>query len=169
MADLDRSSTDEGRPHEGRPDDGRPDDGCPDDDRAAGGPTGPGAAELTQHFDHAGLRALRSAVGAHAARLGLAQFAVDNMVLVAHELAANVVRHAGGAGRLRLWGTDGFVYCEVSDAGPGIPDPDAVGTSRPAPQSSGGRGLWLVRQICARVTVRTGPGGTTITVALPLS
>jgi hypothetical protein len=49
---------------------------------------------LDQAFDDQGLPALRSAV-AYAGRLA-ASDRVEEMVLIVHELASNVVRHGGG-------------------------------------------------------------------------
>src|SRR5690349_7412786 len=75
---------------------------------------------LEQRFDATNLVSLRSAVAAHGSALGLAARQVDDLVLVAHELASNAVRHGGGGGRLRVWRVDGSVYCEVADVGGGF-------------------------------------------------
>jgi anti-sigma regulatory factor (Ser/Thr protein kinase) len=144
-----------------------PDDGPP----RGGSESSPARGQVTQHelhqnFDEAGLISLRSAVAAHASRLGLPDDAVESMVLVAHELATNAVRHAGGAGELRLWRSGDFVTVEVSDHGPGLSDPDLAGQSRPELAAPGGRGLWLVRNFCAKVDIETGSGGTTVTAFL---
>src|ERR1700760_3343521 len=80
-----------------------------------------GAAEqviLEQDFDVGSLFALRAAVSAHAAAAGLTGNRLYDVVTVAHELAANAVRHGAGHGRLRLWVRDGVLHCEVSDDGP---------------------------------------------------
>ena len=47
----------------------------------------------------------------------------------------NHLRHGGGPGTLRIWREDGAVVCEVRDAG--------------------GRGLWMVNQLCDLVQLRT--------------
>jgi anti-sigma regulatory factor (Ser/Thr protein kinase) len=90
------------------------------------------------------------------------------MVLVAHELATNAVRHGGGGGRLRLWATDGRLWCEVSDNGPGLPQPALAGTALPAPNTLGGRGLWIARQM-SDLTITSTTAGTTIIAAVPKS
>jgi hypothetical protein len=36
------------------------------------------------------------------------------------------------------------------------------------PGGSGGYGLWLVRQLCDRMQIRTGPGGTLIEIRMSL-
>src|SRR5690242_21960814 len=86
---------------------------------------------LDQAFDLDGLVSLRSAVAAHADRLGLPADRIPELVLVAHELAGNAVRHGGGSGRLRMWRDGRSIVCEVSDAGPGLPEPPAADYGRP--------------------------------------
>jgi anti-sigma regulatory factor (Ser/Thr protein kinase) len=121
---------------------------------------------LDQPFDAGNLLPLRAAVAAYAAELG-AGTRLDDLVLIAHELASNAVRHGGGSGRLRLW-RDGYrVICRVSDRGRGITDADSAGTELPPPRSAGGRGLWIARRL-ATMRIDTGPKGTTITAAVPL-
>jgi len=121
---------------------------------------------LDQAFDAGGLPALRSAVAAYAAELGAGR-RVDDVVLIAHELASNAVRHGGGLGRLRLWRDDFRLLCRVSDSGPGLADGATAGAELPAPQTPGGRGLWIARRLAA-VRIDTGRTGTVITAAVPL-
>jgi anti-sigma regulatory factor (Ser/Thr protein kinase) len=124
-------------------------------------------AALDQPFDEEALFTLRSAVAAHASELG-AGSALPDMILVAHELSSNAVRHGGGRGRLRLWRAGNHLYCQVSDSGPGLSDAERAGTRRPSPAVPGGRGLWIARQM-AEVEIETGPDGTNITAAIPLA
>ncbi len=77
----------------------------------------PGAVILEQDFDSTSLYALRSAVSAHGADVGMGTSRLYDVVTAAHELAANAVRHGAGRGHLRLWVLDGILHCEVSDAG----------------------------------------------------
>ena len=128
-------------------------------------PRGAPRVVLDQRFDAGSLFGLRSAVIAHAIALGNAQV-VEELALVAHELATNAVRHGGGRGRLRLSVAGRRLWCEVSDDGPGLPDPVHLGTELPAPNNAGGRGLWIARQM-SDLTIDTTPIGTTITAVIP--
>jgi anti-sigma regulatory factor (Ser/Thr protein kinase) len=126
----------------------------------------PGATPLDQAFEEHSLYALRAAVAAIGALLGLSADRLDGLVVAANELATNAIRYGGGSGRLRLWRAGDDLCCQVSDHGPGIPDPETAGT-RPVPLSSeSGRGLWIVRQFCDQVHIATSPAGTTVTVTL---
>jgi anti-sigma regulatory factor (Ser/Thr protein kinase) len=132
-------------------------------------PPGSTTVVLEQAFHADTLFSLRSAVAAHGAELGLTGFELGDLVLVAHELAANAVRHGGATeavpGRLRLWQTPAGVVCEVSDQGPGLHDP-AVGVAAVSAAATNGRGLWIARQVARDVTIDTGPDGTVVTVTL---
>lgn len=123
---------------------------------------------LDQTFDQGLLYVLRSAVAAHAAALGADEDTTFQVVIIAGELAANAIRHGGGGGRLRLWAEDGHLTCEVSDAGRGMADPGAAGTREPPATAAGGRGIWIVRQLAARVVIDSGPHGTTVTASVPV-
>ena len=124
---------------------------------------------LDQPFDAAGLVALRSAVAAHGAALGLPDGRCDMLVLVANELATNAIAHGGGRGRLILWSADAHVYCEVSDYGPGLSPDVAARPQRPPLGAVGGRGLWLVRTLTDWLDVQSDANGTTVTAALGLA
>jgi anti-sigma regulatory factor (Ser/Thr protein kinase) len=124
-----------------------------------------GDVALDQPFDADGLFSLRAAVAAHATALGAGEELVEELVLVANELASNAIRHGGGTGRLRLWRAGELIHCEVSDGGPGLADADA-GRERVPMTAYGGRGLWVVRQMSHEVDVRTSDDGATITAAL---
>ncbi|MDJ0382761.1 anti-sigma factor RsbA family regulatory protein [Streptomyces sp. G-G2] len=85
-----------------------------------------------------------------------------DLVLAISEAAANSVAHGGGKGTLLLWATPaGHVVAEVRDGGR-LSDPLA-GRRRPAPASgNGGRGLWMVHQLCDLVEVRALDSGLTL-------
>src|SRR5258706_15449396 len=116
-----------------------------------GGPlTPPAQAPLDQLFDADGLYSLRSAVAAHAADLGLSEQSVHDLVLVAHELATNAVRHGGATsgqpGLLRLWASHGAVVWQGHDPGPGRDDLNPVRHTPGDPGASNGRGMWILRR-----------------------
>jgi anti-sigma regulatory factor (Ser/Thr protein kinase) len=136
------------------------------DDKGAQDQTVDDDDALDHTIDEQGLPALRSAVAAYAGRV-VSDERVDELVLLAHELASNVVRHGGGEGRLRLWAEGGQLLCRVSDSGPGMADAEATGAGLPAPKTPGGRGLWIARRL-ATVRIDTGPAGTTVTAAMPV-
>jgi Histidine kinase-like ATPase domain len=54
------------------------------------------------------------------------------------------------------------LICEVCDRGQ-VVDP-LVGRHRPVDGQLGGRGLWVVNQLCDLVQVRSSPSGTTVRV-----
>ncbi len=122
-------------------------------------------------FDADGLSDLRKAVRAVAVAAGLPGERADEVMFAVHELAANAVRHGGGAGRAWLDVTAGYLNGRVSDTGPGSPagrargdggDPGAPWPFRP------GHGLWLVRNVADHLSVQAGPHGCEVTVAFRL-
>lgn len=112
------------------------------------------------------LARLRQAVTREGQRFGLSEGPLNDLVLIANELATNVVRHGGGVGRMWLWHLDGCVYCQVADRGPGLRDLLLAGERPNDPNALTGRGLWLIRQMSHRVHIETGSDGTTVTVTV---
>ncbi|MGW0431329.1 ATP-binding protein [Micromonospora sp. NPDC003197] len=120
---------------------------------------------VAEAFDGAEVTGLRHAVASYAEESGLAGQRLDDFVLAVNELITNAVRHGGGRGWLRLWREDSTVRCEVTDSGEGI-DTDQLGQrTRPAPDTAGGRGLWLARQLSDDMVVSTGARGTTVRIS----
>lgn len=140
-------------------------------DPPTGGPAaGDGSAGLDQTFDRDALVALRSAVAAHGGTLGLSADRLELLVVVAHELASNAVRHGGGRGRLRLWRDGDTVCCRVSDDGPGMVDQDLQEWRRPpSVQAEGGRGLYFVQALADAVTVHSSATGTAVTATFSVN
>jgi anti-sigma regulatory factor (Ser/Thr protein kinase) len=124
------------------------------------------APVLDMTFGVGDLIRLRSAVAAYAAELGAGDRGED-VVLIAHELASNAIRHGGGSGRLRLWRDDYRLLCRVSDTGPGLADVAGAGAGVPPAQVPGGRGLWIARRLSA-LRIDSGRHGTVITAAVLL-
>ena len=123
-------------------------------------------AILDQALDSDSLYQLRASVAAHAVEAGLPQRRADDLVIAAHELAANVVRHGSGRGRLRIWRHDQALHCQVTD------EPSARGRHRDpsvAWRIEPGHGLWLVRQLADSFSLHPGQGGSAVTVSFALS
>jgi anti-sigma regulatory factor (Ser/Thr protein kinase) len=115
---------------------------------------------LDQAFDSGTLYALRSAVQAHAFAAGMPERRADDVVIAIHELAANVVQHGAGRGRLRMWQMPGALQFQVDDgARPASPDGTAPNAADRWPYLKG-HGLWLVREVADRMSLVSGPGGT---------
>ena len=118
---------------------------------------------LEQQFDAGSLKALRSAVAAHAAEAGMPVPRLHDVVFAVHELAANAVRHGAGHGRLRLQADGGALTCLVSDDGPASGEGEHPGTEQQPWPAEHGHGLWVVGQVADQFTIASGPGGTTAT------
>jgi anti-sigma regulatory factor (Ser/Thr protein kinase) len=115
-------------------------------------------------FDFPALPALRRFVAARGAAFGLSNDRISDLIVCVNELGTNSVRHGGGFGLARLWPDGEQVVAQVHDQGT-IADPLA-GRDRPAVDGLGGRGLWLVNQLCDLVQVRSSPSGTVVRVRL---
>jgi anti-sigma regulatory factor (Ser/Thr protein kinase) len=142
-------------------------------------PPGPGTTTgiLDREFGPDELAGLRQAVLGCATACGMPADRALDMMLAAHELAANAVRHGPGHGRLRIHYTASLLRCEVSDPGPARRDhhpPDHAGTAAAAVPGAvpwsveRGHGLWLVREVADRLHVISGPGGSLITAEFAL-
>ncbi len=135
---------------------------------------------LDQRFDAGALYLLRAAVLAHAAATRMPEQRARDVVLAVHELAANVVQHGTGAGRLVMHIAAGTLRCTVEDpgtpagpghAGAGAPDgltqPGSDRTAGPWPYLPG-HGLWLAREVADQMTVADLPAGSRVTAAFLL-
>ena len=130
---------------------------------------------LDQQFDEGTLHIVRETVLAHAAAVGMADERAVDVMLAAHELAANAVRHGGGSGRIQMQLTGGKLVCRVSDHGPASRNGHAPGGNPRRQQPAGtsasaqpwpyqpGHGLWLVRQAADHISVVCGPAGSQVT------
>lgn len=114
------------------------------------------------------LAAVRAAALLHGRQYGLSDGPLHDLVLIANELATNVVRHGGGVGRMWFWRRNGCAYCQVSDGGPGMQDPASAGEKPTDSNALTGRGLWLIRQMSDHVDIDTSNDGTTVTVTVPI-
>jgi anti-anti-sigma factor len=118
-----------------------------------------------QSLEGDSLYQLRASVAAHALRAGLSRRRADDVVIAAHELAANVVRHGSGRGRLRIWQHEHMLHCQVSDDG----HAERADGTAPAWRIEPGHGLWLVRQLADSFSPHPGRFGSAVTVSFSLS
>lgn len=123
---------------------------------------------IAEAFEQAQVTELRHSVTSCVRATGLSGQRLDDFVLAVNELITNAVRHGGGRGWLRLWWQSGSVLCEVSDHGRGISARRLHDRSRPAPDTAGGWGLWLARELSDTMQVETGPAGTTVRISTAL-
>jgi len=106
--------------------------------------------------------ATRHTVAQYARTCGLSDDRVEALELAASELTTNSVRYGGGSGTVAMWVQDGAAVVEFTDAGH-VADPLA-GRFTPSHEQEGGRGLFLVHQLCDLVQLRSSPEGTTVRV-----
>jgi len=121
-----------------------------------------GVAELP--FELGPLAPIRAFVSREATRAGLSATESSDLVLAANEVVTNSIRYGGGTGVLRMWSDGDTTLCEVRDGG--HLDDALVGRRRPAHDQIGGRGLWLVNQLCDLVQVRTFATGNVVRLHL---
>lgn len=132
----------------------------------AGSLSAPPAGASAFAFDRSNLSEVRRHVERSAAAAGLGRRSGADLVAAASELAANSIAHGGGAGDLRIWSEEERLLVEFEDAGR-ITEP-LVGQLRPTLTQEGGRGLWLVNQLCDMVQIRSGSTGTTVRLQVEL-
>lgn len=113
-------------------------------------PPPPEAAEIDFDGD---LHRMRQRVRTAAAPLGLSRDGVDRLLLTVNEVAANAVEHGGGHGRITIWAGETTVVCDVTD--PGKLETSLPGYLPPGPAARRGHGLWVVRQLCELLEVRS--------------
>lgn len=128
----------------------------------AGTLAAPPASAVEMAFASRSLTRVRELVAGFSTRAGMGVEGTEQLVLAVDELASNSIRHGGGAGVMRCWREEQRLVCEVEDGGR-IEDP-LVGRSRPEPQAHGGRGVWLVNQLCDLVQIRSGIAGSVVRV-----
>jgi anti-sigma regulatory factor (Ser/Thr protein kinase) len=117
-------------------------------------------------FGAVALRVLRAEVLVLVRQAGLPDERAGEMVLAVHELAANVIRHGGGKGRLRVWQSAGALHCQVDD-GDLIASADPPASLDPFPELPG-HGLWIARRAANQMRAFSGPCGTRVTLIFKL-
>ena len=112
------------------------------------------------------LHDVRALVAAAATATGLSPSRSNDLVVAASELASNSILYGGGRGLASVWGEEGSIFVEVSDAGT-ITDP-TVGHVRPHPSSEHGRGLYIANRLCDEVSIDSSPTGTRIRLRMAI-
>jgi anti-sigma regulatory factor (Ser/Thr protein kinase) len=108
----------------------------------------------------ADLRLARSFAVDYAGWVGLSQDGIEDLQLVATELATNSLMYTDGACQLAFWWENQHLVCEARDSGR-LDDP-MVGRMDPGPQGPASRGLFLVNALSDLVRTHTTSTGTTI-------
>lgn len=91
----------------------------------------------------------------------------EDLVFAFNEAASNAIRHADGRAIARVWREGGEVVGEIVTNST-IEDP-LVGRRTPGPEDDGGRGLWLINQVCDLVEVRSDAAGASVRMHVALS
>jgi anti-sigma regulatory factor (Ser/Thr protein kinase) len=123
---------------------------------------GPKDAVLRGIYRAGDIPATRRTVAQYARVCGLSEEQVEVLKLAASELATNSIRYGGGSGTVAMWLEPGAVVVEFSDAGH-VVDP-LTGRLSPSLEQEGGRGLYLVHQLCDLVQVRSSAEGTSVRI-----
>ncbi|MFY9806094.1 MAG: sensor histidine kinase [Pseudonocardiaceae bacterium] len=128
----------------------------------------PPASALRLPFDRLGqLATLRAFMTSYATWAGAPAQSVEQFVQALDEIATNALEHGGGSGVVRIWTDPQIMSCEVSDTGSGMRDA-LVGHLPPRPARASGCGVWLARQFCDLVEVRSDAAGTIVRLHLTL-
>jgi serine/threonine-protein kinase RsbW len=121
---------------------------------------GIGHVLMAERFNAVDLRRLRDGC-----RTTLRDTALDDdrtwmFVVAINECLTNAIRHGGGHGRFILIDDGALLVAEIIDQGPGVSA--TIPQQPPAADALAGRGLWMVQRIVDRMTLNTGPRGTTV-------
>ncbi len=106
------------------------------------------------------LSRLRHALAADPLLAALDPARREDLVFAFNEAASNALRHGDGHTRARVWRDADDVVGEIATTST-IDDPLA-GRRTPDPADAGGRGLWLINQICDLVELRSDPAGASV-------
>ncbi|MFF8654651.1 anti-sigma factor RsbA family regulatory protein [Streptomyces huasconensis] len=119
-------------------------------------------------FDEGRLARARDDADHWAASAGLPPERRTDWLLAVAEATSNSVRHGGGEGRLRMWRTADELVAEISDRGR-LADP-LTGRRRPDPYgANGGRGVWMMHQLCDLVEIRATDEGLVLRLHMRLT
>lgn len=113
------------------------------------------------------LRMLRQAVGGVAAAAGLSEARTQDLLLAVTELATNSIRYGGAHPTVSVWADADQLFCDVRDDG--VVTDLLAGRRMPPSDAPGGRGLWLVNQLCDLVQLHSSADGTQVRITLAAS
>lgn len=116
--------------------------------------TPPPADAVCLELEDGELTSIRAAVRDFVNQQPTRSGVLDDLVIVANELAANAYEHGTPPRRLMLWRTAGHLICQVENEG-AITDPLA-GRRNPEHKPGQGMGLWIVHEISDLVEMRDG-------------
>jgi anti-sigma regulatory factor (Ser/Thr protein kinase) len=122
---------------------------------------GPVNADFTKHD----LARVRDLVHLEASRAGLSRAEADNLVVAVNEIAVNAVVYAGGGGSLQVERVPDGLVVEIRDGGPGLPH--GLADERPPADAIGGRGLWMARRLCGRLSISSDRRGVVVRMFMP--
>ena len=105
--------------------------------------------------------AARRCIAAVAASSALDASDIEGLILAVSEIVTNATDYGLRPVGLRVWSAPDRIVVAVTDAGTGPIEPWAGFLPRPR-ANGGGFGLWLARQMCARTSMLSGPGGFTV-------
>jgi anti-sigma regulatory factor (Ser/Thr protein kinase) len=111
------------------------------------------------------LRSTRRFARWAAERAGVRGERAAGFVIAVNEVATNVLRYGGGHGSIAAWTEPGRLLCDVIDSGPGVDD-HFLGHVPPVPDRERGAGLWVARQLCDLIEIRSGRDGTLVRLHL---
>ncbi|CAM3010962.1 regulator of Sig8 [Mycobacterium intermedium] len=129
-------------------------------------PTNPSAVTYTVRKS-TDLRPARSFATDYAGWVGLSQDGIEDLQMIATELATNSLQYTGGACQLAFWRQNDHLVCEARDGGQF--NNLLVGVQPPGPNAKASRGLFLVNAIADLVRTHTTANGTTIQAYLRLN
>jgi anti-sigma regulatory factor (Ser/Thr protein kinase) len=112
----------------------------------------PSSSRFLPRVRHAVARVLR----------GLPSDTVDEVLLVLDEAVSNAIRHGSRGGQpieVAVEVDDGWIDIRVRDRGP-TPKLPRLPSAPPLILATGGRGLWLIRQLVDEVRLRRAGQGT---------
>jgi hypothetical protein len=112
------------------------------------------------------LTALRRYLIALAAEHGLPAGQGEVLVSATHESLVFLASRGTGPATVRVWMRAGVLLCQVDQPGASVGDP-VVGLRPPLTRPRDGDGLWLARQICEHLDIRSTPEAASIRMHLP--